>query len=268
MINMPQKPHIVSALLMLLASLGVSADLKGGLQIPTGGVTGALRETAMPELGGGRLASILTRYYQEGLGGPENWETISSLRVRGVLTLKDEEFGLQALQRKPNLIKMTITSNQRELVLGCDGVTAWKKAPDPDAKAGEMTDKEARRFKHTANFGNHLLYPFAEGKEIIYIDTVPMEGNICHQIRVTLDTGYQVDYFIDIRTYMEIKVVNTDLEDDSTRSVVFKDYIREHGMPIAKHVESSENGEWVSTLVLDEVRVNRGVMPWMFEMRD
>lgn len=268
MINMPQKPHVVSALLMLLASFGVSADQGDRLQIPASGVTGTLRQTAMPELGDGRLASILTRYYQEGLGGPEHWETISSLRLKGVLTQKDEEVGLQALQRKPNLIKMTITSNQRELVLGYDGVTAWKKTPDPDAKAGEMADEEARLFKHTANFGNHLLYPFAEGKEIIYINTVPTEGNICHQIRVNLDTGFQVDYFIDIRTYLEIKVVNADLEDDSTRSVVFKDYIREHGMPIAKRTESSENGEWVSTLVLDEVRVNRGVMLWMFEMRD
>lgn len=253
---------------MVLVSLSVSAERGVKLKTPEGGVTEILLQTAMPELGDGRLAMILTRYYHEGLGGPEHWETISSLRLKGVLTLKDREFELQALQRKPNFMKLTLVSNQQEWVFGHDGTTAWKRAPEAYAKAVEMANKEARRFKHAAIFGNHLLYPFAEGKEIIYIDTVPTEGNICHQIRVNLDTGYRVDYFIDIRTYLEIKVVNTDLEDDNTHCMIYKNYIRVHGMPIAKRVDSSENGEWVSTLVLDEIGVNRGVMPWMFKMRD
>jgi len=128
------------------------------------------------------------------------------------------------------------------------------------------SETEARRFIHSARFGNYLLYPFAEGKRIRLIDTVPVEGAICHQIRVELDTGYQVDYYIDIRSYLEVKVVNTDLRSGSVNSVIYKDYIREFGMPIAKKVESFEGGEWVSSLVLDEVKVNSGVMPWMFHM--
>jgi hypothetical protein len=129
-----------------------------------------------------------------------------------------------------------------------------------------MAEQEARHFIHSARFGNYLLYPFAEGKRISLIDTVPVEGAICHQVRVELDTGYQVDYFIDIRSYLETKVVNTDLHSGVTNSVIYKDYTREFGMPIAKKVESREDGEWVSSLVLDEVKVNSGVMPWMFHM--
>ena len=50
-------------------------------------------------------------------------------------------------------------------------------------------------------------------------------------------------------------------------SVVYKDYIHESGMSIAKQIENFENGEWVSTLTLDDFKVNSGLMPWMFEMR-
>ncbi len=226
-----------------------------------------LRATPMPELDDSRIGKILGRYYKEGLGGAENWEKIESLRVSGTLTLEDGAFRLSAFQKKPTLIKISLQHrrNNSNLVLGYDGEVAWKQLPG-QAEATEMAPIEARRFIHSAHFGNHLLYPYAEGKTIRYVDTVPVEGNICHQIRVELDTGYRVDYFIDIRSYLEIKVENTDLRNDFTNSLLYKDYIREFGMPVAKQVESYEEGEWVSSLSLDEVKVNTGLMPWMFHM--
>lgn len=250
---------------MFTAKAGESAG--DTLQSPAEEISIILRQTPMPELGNGRLAKILTRYYIEGLGGSENWKEISSLKVSGTLKLKDGEFELNAYQKKPDLIKMTIRGNQGDLVLGYDGEIAWQEMPGRDAIPQPMAAAEARRFKHSAHFGNHLLYPYASGKTIEYIDTVPAEGNVCHQIRVVLDTDYQIDYFIDIRTYLEIKVVNTDLLQGKTNSVIYKDYIREFGMPIAKQVESYENGEWVSSLTLEHVKVNSGVVPWMFKIR-
>lgn len=268
----PNRPLLIFSLILgsCLSVFGEApaAPSSERLELPADEITVILRQTPMPDLGQGRLAKILSRYYQEGLGGAENWAKISSLKVSGTLKLDEEEFEVNAYQKKPDLIKMTIRGNQRDLVLAHDGTTAWQRLPGRDTKAGPMPDEEARRFTHSAHFGNHLLYPFAEGKEVEYVDTVPVEGTICHQIRVTLSTDYQVDYFIDIRTYLEVKVLNTDLRDATTKSVVFRDYIREFGMPVAKQIESYENGGWVSSLILNEVQVNSGVMPWMFKMRD
>jgi hypothetical protein len=262
-------------ILYLCGILGLNAALYGTdseesasvrLEMPADQINVILRQTCMPDLGRGRLAKILTRYYIEGFGGPEVWEKISSLKVSGNLLLKEGEFELNAFQKKPDLIKVSMRDNQREWVLGYDGETAWREFPGANRKAEPMPADEARRFKHNAHFGNHLLYPFASGKTIEYMDTIPVEGTICHQIRVTLDTDYQVDYFIDIRTYLEIKAVNTDLRTGEVNSLVYQDYFREYGMPIARQVESFEDGEWVSSLRLDEVKVNAGVMPWMFKM--
>lgn len=264
-------------ILIITSTLGLLALLSGAesiepsgdtLQMPAGAITVDIREAPMPELGEGRLAKILTRYYRDGLGGAENWDQVSSLKVIGTLKLESGEFELNAYQKKPNLIKLTITGNQRDLVLAYDGETAWQDLPGRDTKPEAMPAEEARRFKHAAHFGNHLLYPFASGKTIQYIDTVPVEGNICHQIRVVLDTDYQVDYFIDIRTYLEIKVLNIDLLSNKTSGLHYKAYIREFGVPIAKQVESYEDGKWVSSLTLHEAKVNAGVFPWMFKMRE
>ena len=224
-----------------------------------------LRQVAMPEMQNDRLGSILNRYYKEGLGGPGNWEKVVSLRVSGRLILEGGEFKFNAYQKKPHYIKMTIYGNQRHMKMGYDGSTAWQILARGDSAVG-MEPEQARHFIHSAHFGNYLLYPYALGKQMEYLDTVPVDGVICHQVRVTLDTGYQVDYFIDIRTYLEIKVITTDLRSEKVTSVVYEDYIREFGMPIAQKVVSSEDGAWASTLELDEVKVNSGVMPWMFKM--
>lgn len=225
-----------------------------------------IRQTAMPEMGDSRIEKILRRYYIEGLGGAENWEKIESLRVAGTLKLKGTDYELNAYQKKPDYIKMKIYGPQQDVTLGYDGKVAWQISSQVKEGAQPMDTEAARRFIHGAHFGNHLLYPYAKGKTVSYIDTVPVEGTICHQMRVVLDTGFQVDYFIDIRTYLEIKVTNLDLQNSRSSSVVYTDYIREFGMPIAKKVTSYENGEWVSDLTLEEVKVNSGIMPWMFKM--
>jgi len=217
-------------------------------------ISSILRKQAMPELGSEHLEKILTRYYKEGLGGLEHWEKISSLRVTGNLKLKDGTFRLDAYQKKPNLIKMAVSYKNRTMVLAYDGDVAWQIKPIAKAKPEPMTEAEARRFKHSAWFGSHLLYPYAEGKKISYIDTVPLEGDICHQIRVDLENGYQVDYFINIHSYLEVKVLNRDLKTGLTSHIVYKDYNRDYLMPIAQKVENYENGEWVSSLSIDEIK--------------
>ncbi len=253
--------------LSLCASFLCAEEHLETLKFVEGQMDVLLRQVPMPEMDNSHLGGILNRYYREGLGGSENWDKVVSLRVSGNLTLEHGEFELHAYQKKPNYIKMTISGDGRDLVLGYDGETAWQLQRGQDS-AQPMEEREARRFVHSAHFGNYLLYPYALGKTVSYVDTVPVEGTICHQIRVTLDTGYQVDYFIDIRTYLEIKVVNTDLRTGDRNTMLYEDYIREFGVPIAKKVVSSENGKWVSTLELCEVKVNSGIMPWMFKMPD
>ncbi|MEN8663119.1 MAG: hypothetical protein ABF330_11585 [Lentimonas sp.] len=225
-----------------------------------------IRQTPMPEMGESRLEKILTRYYEQGLGGLENWEKIESLKVSGSLKTTELTYKLAACQKKPHFVKLTLRTGKSHLTLGYDGKDAWNILSESGGKATKMDEAVARRFIHNSHFGNHLLYPYKLGKTVSYVDTIPVEGNICHLVRVVLDTDYQIDYFIDIRSYLEVKVEHTDLRNKSVNTTVYTDYIRELGMPIAKNVISRENGEFVSEIQLDEVTINSGIMPWMFRM--
>jgi hypothetical protein len=246
----------------LLAQAAAAEDL---LPQPEG-LSRSLRETAMPELDGSKVGKILSRYYTEGLGGPERWVELESLKMKGTMELDSGSFQLRAYQKKPNLMKLSVRhlENQTSIDLGFDGSMAWEKPPRQDAQP--MTPEKSRRFGHSAIFGSYLLFPYAEGKTIRLIDTVPVEGAICHHLRVTLDSEYQIDYFLDIRSFLEVKVVNTDLRTGATNHILYEDYERASGWPVATTVESYEGGEWVSSLRLEDIRVNTGVMPWMFRM--
>lgn len=264
---MTRMHRIYSLFTLLFCSSLFAAEVENELFIAPDKLDESLRNTAMPELGETRIEKILKRYYELGLGGQENWDKVESLNFIGKMETKAGELTLNAYQKKPDLIKMTLTQPSREgsLTLAYDGEIAWKQMGSQNAPK-QMEKMEARRFIHSARFGNYLLYPFAKGKRIRFIDTVPVEGAICHHVRVELDTGYQVDYYLDIRSYLEVKVVNADLRKKSTNSIIYKDYSRESGLPVARKVKSMENGEWVSTMLVEEVKVNAGVMPWMFHM--
>ena len=258
------------ALCSVLVAVDETENADNTLKITEDQITMILRQTAMPELGEGRLARILTSYYIEGLGGADRWSQISSLKLSGTLKLESGDFDLNTYQKKPDLLKVTVRRTSSTLVLAYDGETAWQQLPKDGAKPELMGKAEARDFIHNAKFHNHLLYPFAFGKKIKYMDIVSVEGHVCHQVRVTLDSDYQFDYFIDSRSNFMVQVIANDLLDQTTQRSVFKDYVRapdEQGMPVARKVESYENGGLVSTATIDEISVNAGIPSWMFEMR-
>ena len=241
------------------AADGVRAEAAEGISL-------SLRKTAMPLMDDSRLGRTLNRYYQRGLGGPESWARIESLRVAGRMSMVSGDLEFKGYHKKPDCVKMVMRRPQRELVLGYDGLVAWKVLPDNGGRAEVMGAAEGRSFAHGAAFGNHLLYPYAPGKQLAYIDTVPVAGAICHQVQVTLEAGYRVDYFIDVQSYRLVKSIHKDLRTDVLRSFSYQDYVLQAGMPVARRVVGEVAGEWASTLVLDEVKVNAGLMSWMFKM--
>ena len=77
----------------LFATLSGKSDLKelgDMLNMPTEQIN-SIMQSPMPDLGKVRLARILARYYNDGLGGAEQWDQISSLKLKGTLKLEEVE---------------------------------------------------------------------------------------------------------------------------------------------------------------------------------
>ena len=251
--------------LAVLTSNSVFADAAiEQLEVPLN-VTGILRETAMPDLGDSKLEKLLTRYFELGLGGSDVWSRISSMRLKGTLKINENaDFELLCYQRKPGRLKMMLSNHQGEVVLGYDGEEAWQYIPDSPKDAVLMAPQEARRFIHSSVFGNYLLYPYREGKVIEYHGTVREMDTVCHRIRVVLLNGFEVEYFIDVRNYLELKIVNSDTKFNTVTTLLCEDYKFVQDFPVAHKVTSvSENGTETS-LTLSQVDFNIGLTDWIF----
>ena len=154
----------------LITSLGLFATLSGEsdskalgdtLSMPTEQTNAIIQHSPMPDLGKGRLARILTSYHNDGLGGAEQWDQISSLKLNGALKLEEGVFELNTYQKKPDLIKMMIRDNRSHQVLAYDGTDARKKIAGNKTERASMKESVARRFKHRAPLGSHLPCPYA-----------------------------------------------------------------------------------------------------------
>jgi hypothetical protein len=225
----------------------------------------SMREVAMPEMGDSKLEKLLSRYYELGLGGAETWEGITSMRLKGSILIGGQRYKLLCYQRKPDLLKMILSGKSGKVELGYDGKVAWQYFAEGDLPASEMPPLEARRFIHSSVFGNYLIYPYREGKTIDDHGTVRERGTVCHHIRVTLPSEYRVDYYIDIRNYLETKILNYDDKNGELTTLICEDFRMVNGFPVAFKVTSTpDNGE-ISVLSLDQVDFNIGLTDWIFQ---
>ncbi|MFT4901196.1 MAG: hypothetical protein ACI81V_000465 [Lentimonas sp.] len=262
-------PQSLSVLLLScigLVSLATATAAPELLTRPQGPDGGTLPESAIPPLPASHIGRILSEYYSAGFGGAENWERVSSLRLEGEISTAEGQFEFSAYCKKPNLFKILVSSDECESVSGYDGVHAWKHRLRPKSSPEILSDTATVHWLQHAVFCSHLLYPYAEGKVIRYIDTLPVEGKLCNQVQVELDNGDQFNYFIDIHTHLLVQCVHFDHDRGRALSLTYDDYTPNESLPLPDEIVYSENGEWVGSLKLAAVGINAGIMPWMFQL--
>ena len=223
-----------------------------------------LHSEAMPVLSDCRVGQALSRHYNLGLGGAEAWQQVTSVRLQGKLITAEGEFELTGYHKKPNLLKIILASAERETVYSFDGESGWMQQIRPLGAPQGLPAGMAAHFVQHAAFGGHLLYPYSERKLIQYLDTLPVESKLCDQVRVTLGSDYQLDYFIDIATHQEVKRRSLDLHTGHQLSMIFCSDSREAEQAYSRKISLLENEAWWGTVELEVIQINPGIMSWMF----
>lgn len=255
-------PEINKEVEVDLEKRSINALLPDGSEL-----TNKLRNEPMPELKGSILGQILSRFYEASTGGLENWENVNSVEIISKYKNVEGDFKYRMIAKKPDFIKVSIHKINGVYLKSYDGNKGWEKFPI-EQKAKLIRDGQSlRRLANDSIFMNHLLYPFKKGKAFEYIGIVRESDSICHKIRVHTDRQFTMDYFIDIETYLEVKVVQTD-------SMGYFDsvelYISGHriidGMSFPIEVKTYINGTWNSDLIMEKIETNVGIVNWMFQL--
>ncbi len=228
--------------------------------------TRAIINAPMPELYLSKLGKILVRYYNEGLGGIEEWSRINSLKLKGTIQTDEGIFKYESIAKKPNMLKVRFLKNGRNVEITCNGTEVWQKLASEEKT--QLVDSNSNQYKnviHSSVFSSFLLYPFEKGKIIRYLGTRREDGQLCHIIRVDLETGFILDYYIGVQSYREVKVVqNNHLIDGDETTIVFSNFQNINGLQLPFRAISSKKGKLYASLEIDRAIPNVSVYDWMF----
>ena len=103
------------------AESGTSTVLTNELMPEGVTITQSLIDSAMPELNQTQLGKILTDYYNNCLGGAENWKTINSFKVSAELNTPNGIQTYVSIYKKPNFYKIAISSEETKNIVAFDG---------------------------------------------------------------------------------------------------------------------------------------------------
>ncbi len=212
-----------------------------------------------------RLSTILQRYYQRSLGGAENWDSVESMRLKGVLEMENgNKASFVGYMKKPDFCKVRILlAGGKEMVMSYDGEDAWQQSPQ-DPVPVDMPETEAVNFIRDAAFGGHLLYPLLPGKQIDLLGMRRVEGDLCYDLQVTLPGGQRVRYAVDSTDFQERMLIVTNAVNGALEETRHSDIRRVDGVQVPFCSRMEIDGQFVQEIRLREVEANIGLTPWFF----
>ena len=212
-----------------------------------------------------RLAYVLRRYYENALGGAENWQKVQSVRFEGTLRLPQGAFDFIAFKKKPDHCKVALFGARgQRIVMAYDGTDAWQLTGQADAVPEDMSAGEALNFIRDASTGGHLLYPTLPGKRIELLGTQRVGQETCNDVRVTLPNGQQVTYSIGVTSFTELRQMVVNAVTGEVEVTTHTRTQEVEGLLVPMQSTMTVDGEFKHEVLLHRAAVNVGVMPWMF----
>ena len=211
------------------------------------------------------MAYLLKGYYQNSLGGAENWEKVQSLFVRGkIVNSSGDSIEFINLRKKPDLNKLVLYVGDEHQIISCyNGIEAWQHLTFESDKAEPVAFNVAVDFIRDSWFCGHLLYPMLPGKRIERAGYAMVEGEKCILVKVTLPNGQYYIISLDSNRYQRAEETVI-AADGSKRYLIQSDFRRLSGVILPFKIQLFQDDVLMQEIIIDSVVVNKGVMPWMF----
>ncbi len=208
---------------------------------------------------------VLERYVQM-MGGRGALERIRSVRMTGTITYPDgSRASLTVMKKKPNRVRITLESGMMRATQGYDGQVAWVMREVGNMRLVErMSGKTAETFIREAPLENLLVNPRNSG---VRIELGPdrTAGRIeCYQVIASLPDGSRTIHLIDKESFMERRILEYNSAGELVAELIPSRFETHGGVVFAMQIVRLQDGKTASTLSLDEVRLNFGILDTAF----
>jgi outer membrane lipoprotein-sorting protein len=201
---------------------------------------------------------ILNQYF-ENTGGKERWTSLNGMKMTGKMFGQGMEFpGILYMQR-PNLQRIEIDIQGKQLIQAYDGETAWWINPfmggeDPQPMPAEMAEEVTKE-----QFEDDFLNYADKGHTVEYVGTEEVEGAECHVLKLTKATG-EVEFHLFDTEYMVPIMERTPIEEGPMKGQMaetsMSDYQEVDGLMLPHYIATKVNGQVVQAITIESIELD------------
>ena len=204
------------------------------------------------------LEEILDNYY-EAMGGKEAWLAVKTTRVTGKMQMGPMEAPFIAIAARPSKVRIEFEVQGIKGIQAFDGENGWTFMPFTGATEPEpMPPGMVDMMRSDAAIEGVLINHEEKGHQVELVGKEDIEGTDTYHLKVTLETGNVVHYFLDSEYFIPIatKSKNSIQGMEIEATTTMSDYKEVDGLLMAHSVVVSSNmGEQVMTTELVEFDV-------------
>lgn len=190
----------------------------------------------------------------EAKGGVEKIRALETYKMIGKRIINTSEMPYTLWFKKPNQFKIELVIKGTKMTFTYDGKVAWQIRPSNGSSSPqEMTGDQAEQFKDT---GEMMDEPFIDyqkkGHKIVLIGKEDMDGKIAYKVKLTRRNGQEIYFFIDSKTFLELKTsVTMKMQDgqEVTTETVLGDYKPVAGVMIPHSMNTIANQQKMSVTI-------------------
>ena len=200
--------------------------------------------------------------YIGAIGGKDKLHAIHSIKLTGQYYLNGLEYPLTVLRKRPNLYRVEISMNDKKVVAGFDGETAWEINEFRSSEANEIKDLRSKTFiERNTDFDGALVDYKEKGHQVELVGKENVDGTETYLLKVTLNNGKIENWYIDSSNFTVLKRTSEiphpyDPNADNIFQVFFyMDYEQVDGLLIPHYTER-EDMQYIREYVIENVEMN------------
>jgi hypothetical protein len=188
----------------------------------------------------------------EASGGLDRIKAVRTIRQTGSLSTPDLPGPVPILitAKRPNLNRQEVVLPGGSLILGFDGVQAWRVDPGaagPVVLSGEAADA----IEQQSDFDSPLVDYKAKGATVLYAGAETFNGKSVHHLKVTDKKGRIQDCYLAADTGLEVRIVSRPGPGEIEQQ--FSDYRVVGGIPFPFLARSLTGGRVVATITMTKI---------------
>jgi len=203
-------------------------------------------------------------------GGLEKIKAITSVRMTGKLEGSDFKADQWHENKRPNLIRESMSLQGMTAVKAYDGSNGWQIQPFGGHKDPELIgEDDLRNLLLDADFDGPLVDYRQKGNTVEYLGHDEVEGDDALRLKVTLNNGDIIYYFLDPETNLEIRMEVQQFIRGSIRETVVEpgSYKAAGGVMFPFSISRrSKNSPRAETTTLEKIEVNVAIPDSDFEL--